>query len=246
MIRKVTVAKVFPGASTMTPRAWGARRADCERGVANIGLLATVSIGVIALVFWALVPLLSATDQAQRADTMAESAALAGAQEIRTQALELVGNVSDGQIVGGDLWRQWTLVIPLKEVREHAAHYAGANGGKVLDLVADLSTSTVTVRAHLLEKAPTGDDGDHARSSAAASLGYDLTGCTVTAQREQGPPRKVDPDDEDSEMVPGDYTPWQFTFVCDDFSGGPSENFGSLRDQAHDYLADKLTAHLVN
>ncbi len=221
-----------------------------DDGLATSAVLVVVSVGVVALLFVAVLPLLQGTEQAGRTQTSADAAALAGAQEVRRVALDHVGDVVLGLTTYGAL---------LGPARGHtqAADYAGRNGAELAGYAQDPWRDEVEVRTRLREQMP---DGQRAERDATASLGVALARCAgdsrdVVVGYEPVPePEPADPDttpdpdapdepEEEPEPVPIIETEYRFT--CPGYDSGWTRPRAALEGPVRSWLTGALEPHLV-
>lgn len=221
-----------------------------DDGLATSAVLVVVSVGVVALLFVAVLPLLQGTEQAGRTQTSADAAALAGAQEVRRVALDHVGDVVLGLTTYGAL---------LGPARGHtqAADYAGRNGAELAGYAQDPWRDEVEVRTRLREQMP---DGQRAERDATASLGVALARCAgdsrdVVVGYEPVPePEPADPDttpdpdapdepEEEPEPVPIIETEYRFT--CPGYDSEWTRPRAALEGPVRSWLTGALEPHLV-
>jgi hypothetical protein len=234
------------------------RRFDDE-GLASSGLLATVLVVVVAVAFVAVLPLLRGTEQGGRARTVADAAALAGAERIREQFLEELADASLRSVTGGDdlSGKWWPTRSPRPSLGYAAANdYAHKNGGQVLPTwyAYDVRGGVVTVRARLTEPAP---GGGRTESSARAHLGIDLSTCWVSADREEiepepeptpdpSPSGSPTPTPTPTAPPPPEYTDWGYAFGCDGIRQVSGDDLDDVLAVARDRVEDAATPRLVD
>ncbi|WP_211340818.1 hypothetical protein [Xylanimonas allomyrinae] len=245
-------------------------RATDDEGAASSGTLAVALVGVVVLLFVATIPLLSGIDQSARGRTMAESAALAGAESIRTDLLTTLDDVRQGWLVGdSDVHQHWQPdgIFALSGYGA-ASSYAARNDGELpADWYRfDVGHGIVDVRARLTEAAPS---GGHTESTARARLGVDPTSCRFRADRTvtwvTPPPPSPTPTPtptptETSTPTPSPtptetpeppppyavYSPWVFSFGCEGTPTVSGGDFTEVRDDAIDLLRDAARPRLID
>lgn len=227
----------------------GDASATRDEGMVASGVIAVVAIGLIALLFFAILPLLSGTEQSGRTQTSADAAALAGAGEIRTVVLDELGTVIRAS--GGVPFRG---LIRAARGYGVAQSYAGSNGADLSEYRYDPWSDEVTARTNLREVAP---NGDHAESLATASLGVELGNCVFASDRVvigfepvptpgPTPSPSVSPTPTptpEPEPVPiyGD----EYRFRCPGFDSGARGEPGEVLTAAHDWLDAQLRPSLL-
>ncbi|MBE7699038.1 hypothetical protein H9623_01780 [Oerskovia sp. Sa1BUA8] len=241
------------------------RRLHGDEGLASSGLLATVLVVVFAVALVAVLPLLRGTEQGGRARTVADAAALAGAERVREHFLDELAGVPVRDLTGGNdlggTW--WPTRSPLPSMGYSAANdYAHRNDGEVLPAwyAYDVRGGTVTVRARLLEPAP---GGGRTESSARARLGIDLSTCWVSADREEIEPEPEptpeptpDPSPSESptptpsptptEPPPPEYTDWVYSFGCDGVRRVSGDDLRDVLAEARQRVVEAATPRLVD
>ncbi|QTE29959.1 hypothetical protein [Pengzhenrongella sicca] len=224
-----------------------------------MSMLAVVAVAIVGLLFLAIVPLLSGSEQSGRTQTSADAAALAGAQDVREYVLDQLHSVFT---VGG--WNSFGTLIGPARGYGAAQSYASANDAELITYSYDPSRDRFSVRTRLLAEAP---NGDRAESLATASLGVKLGTCgigrhtTVVGYEEEPTPEPppdppADPDPDESAPPTSSPTPTQtptpvpilgfeYRFTCDGFDSGWSLEISDLLDDTADWLDDQLVPSLV-
>ncbi|WP_159066846.1 hypothetical protein [Cellulomonas timonensis] len=221
-----------------------------EDGLATSAVLVVVAVGVVALLFLAVLPLLQGTDQAGRTQTAADAAALAGAEEVRKVALDHVGDVVLGATTYGSL---------LGPARGHtqASDYATRNGGELVGYAQDPWRDEVEVRTWLREQMP---DGQRAERDAVAALGVALARCagdsrdvvvgyepvpTPEPTDPEATPDPDDPDEPEEEPEPVPIIESEHRFTCPGYDSGWTRPRAALEGPVRSWLTSALEPHLV-
>jgi hypothetical protein len=154
-----------------------------------------VVLGLLAVLFWAVLPLGDATDKRERAQVAADAAALAGVEAIRADVIDL--------FVGG--FRSVTDIRDLLSCgagRDEALGYARRNDASVVSYCYYWTSglAEVTVRGDR-----PGENGSYPRASATARMRADWTRCRVDgAEPAPTRPRTPTPSPSPSPTPPSD------------------------------------------
>lgn len=234
------------------------RRRREDDGLVTSAVVVVVAVGVVALLFLAVLPLLRGTDQAGRTQTSADAAALAGAEAVREHALANLGSVIvlTGSVSFADL------LGPSRGLGE-ATVYASRNDASVAQYRYDPLADEVYVKTASNDAPPR--SGDHApgvtrtESEATAELGVPLARCTFDVTRvitgyEPPPTPTPEPTPTDPAAPTPTPTPTptpvpiygnEFRFRCPGYDSGASESLADVLDDARDWLDDALEPSLV-
>lgn len=240
-----------------------AQRGDDE-GIATSGVLITVFVAVLAVVFVALLPLLRGTEQAARTQTSADAAALAGAEDVRQGVLDDLAEVTLWTVVGSHpTYGEWTPGAGLPVMIGYgAAHeYARDNGAQVApsDYHYEPLDGTVWVRSRLQEQAP---GGGRAMSEATASTGLQVSDCRLTASRSELPPPSPSPSPTPTPTASPSptpsptptpteppapiYTEWEFVFSCPGEGSVSGSSLSTVLAGARGIVDDAMEPRLVD
>jgi len=209
-----------------------------------------VAVGVVALAFLGVVPLLSGTEQAGRTQTATDAAALAGAGEVRRVALDSVGAVVMGET---------TFAALLGPARGHgqAADYASRNGAELVRYAQDPWRDEVRARTSLREQMP---DGQRAERDGVAELGVALARCAVDSRDvvvgyEPVPEPEPEPSDGDTEPgappepveepEPTPIIETDYRFTCPGYDSGWTRPRAALEGPVRSWLTGALEPRLV-
>ncbi|WP_175348079.1 hypothetical protein [Cellulomonas humilata] len=246
----------------MRLRAGRVRRAlRGDDGLAATGIVLTVVIGVLFLLFLIVIPLLSGTEKAGRTQTAADAAALAGAKGARDRAVDEVAAAVWAlrpEALSGtrQVWR-FSEAVAGGSGFTGAQQYALANNASVDAYHHDAARDRVQVDVRLGEPAP---QGGPVLSRAVAQVGVELASCEVAAVREitgyTEPPPVETPTPEPPPPSPTPsptptptptpppfvpqpiYSAWEFGFSCD------GEHSFDDSDSALDQLVDRARSRL--
>ncbi|MFS0701353.1 hypothetical protein AB6N24_15390 [Cellulomonas sp. 179-A 4D5 NHS] len=153
-----------------------------DRGLVTSALVVVVCVGVVALLFLAVLPLLVGTDQKSRTQTAADAAALAGAEAVREHALAHLGDVI--RPVGGVSFAD--LLGPSRGLGQ-AQVYAARNDATVGEYRYDPFADEVRVVTRSTQAPPRsgGEPAsiDRTQAGATAEVGVDLAECVFSVSQ---------------------------------------------------------------
>ncbi|KAE8762973.1 hypothetical protein [Georgenia thermotolerans] len=214
-------------------RRLGGRVAD--RGAATAGLILLGAFGALALVFLAVLPLLSGTEQSARAQTAADAAALGGAEHLRDHLLRGVVSLRPGDSL-------LDLLPGTTGDATAAATMAGRNGATLREY--DRSGRRVEVRVRLNEPGAAGTSPVEARAVAQLGRnGLNLGACRL-AEEDPEPTPTPSPTPEGEEPTP-EPAPTLFTFTCAGVLSWQGEDLTDLAGALRDALREPLRPRLV-
>ncbi len=147
------------------------RRPRGEGGQVVGTLVLLVAFLLLALVTYVVLPLGAAGNDRARARTAADAAALAGAEELRTQWLAPLGPVFPGRLA-------YTIPVAFGETGQNAAsRYANQNGSQLVGYDPSPSSGRVDVE---VEANHTSNENESRRatSSAAAQMDINFESCS--------------------------------------------------------------------
>jgi len=233
-----------------------------DEGIATSGVLITVFVAVLVVVFAAVLPLLRGTEQAGRTQTSADAAALAGAEAVRQGVLDDLAALTVWGIVGSHpTYGEWSpgTALPVMIGYGAAREYAQDNGAHVSagDYRYDPIDGTVRVRSRLQEQAP---GGGRTTSEATASTGLRISECRLTAARDALPPPTPSPTPTPSpsaspsptpsptptEPPAPTYTDWEFVFSCPGEGSVSGSSLGAVLADARDMIDEAMEPRLVD
>ena len=228
-----------------------------DEGIAAIGIIMTVIVGILFLLFLIIIPLLSGTEKAGRTQTAADAAALAGALSARDRAVDEVEDAVQAfpAALSGTskTWRFQDATAGGSGYGDAAA-YAARNNASIDSYHHEASLDRVEVDVRLDQPAP---QGGPVLSRAVAQVGVELESCEIVALRSitgytTPPPPTPTPTPTPAPtptptptptppFVPQPiFGPWSFTMSCDGKHGFQLANsdVAQLVDDAVDRLED--------
>ncbi|GAA1633649.1 hypothetical protein [Georgenia ruanii] len=215
-------------------RRLGGRVAD--RGAATAGLILLGAFGALALVFLAVLPLLSGTEQSSRAQTAADAAALGGAEHLRDHLLRGVVSLRPGDSL-------LDLLPGTTGDATAAATMAGRNGASLREY--DRSGRRVEVRVRLNEPGAAGTSPVEARAVAQLGNGLDLGACRLGEEAPEPPPTpSPTPEGEEATPEPSP-APTLYAFTCAGVLSWQGEDLTDLAGALRDALREPLLPRLV-
>lgn len=232
------------------------RAGQDDRGLVTSAVVVVVSVGVVALLFLAVLPLLVGTDQKSRTQTAADAAALAGAESIRELVLDDLGDVirPGGGVSFAELLRG-------SPGLGQAQFYAGRNDATVGDYQYDPYADEIRVVTRSTQAPPRsgGEPAgiDRTEAVATAEVGVELAECVFSvSQKEVEPvpaPEPPPPAPEPTASPTPTPTPTpvpvyvdEYRFSCPGLGSVPASlDLGDVLDDARALLDDALKPRLV-
>jgi hypothetical protein len=246
-------------------RSWQSRVAARARavtrgddGLAATAIILTVVVGVLALLFVYVIPLLAATDKAGQTQTAADAAALAGAVGARDRAVDeiddAVWDLRVAALFGTRVTWRFSGAAAGGSGYLGAQQYAERNDASLESYQHDGARDRVTADVRLDALGP---ENRVVRSSGTAQVGVELASCeivagrTITGYTEPPPEETPTPEPTPSPtptptptpppFVPQPiYSPWEFRIDCDG-----AEGFDDA-DSRIDQLVDRAAARLAD
>lgn len=228
-------------------RRLGTHRA--ERGAATMALVLLGAFGALAVVFVYVLPLLSGTEQTSRAQTAADAAALAGAEELWTSMASVsFSRPDEGETEEVDLLR------PSERVGAAAATYARKNGAEPRGVTV-AADGTVEVRVELDEPGAAGTAPVERRAAARPAL---APRCTIVAEagepaptptRTPQPTGTAGPTPAPTPPPAPPDPPTEYSLSCAPGASGVAApdiddetDYGRIQDAVRDFVAALLAA----
>ncbi|KQS99608.1 hypothetical protein ASG23_09590 [Cellulomonas sp. Leaf395] len=228
-----------------------------DDGLAATAIILTVVVGVLALLFVYVIPLLAATDKVGQTQTAADAAALAGAVGARDRAVDEIDDaVWDLRIAAlfgtRETWR-FSGAAAGGSGRLGAEQYAARNDASVESYHHDAARDRVAVDVRLDARGP---ENRIVRSSGTAQVGVELASCEIVAERTiigytQPPPPTPTPTPTPTPSTTPSPTPtpppfvpqpiysaWEYRISC------AGEHGFSDSDSRIDQLVDRAAARL--
>jgi hypothetical protein len=170
-------------------RRW--RRPTGDDGQLTTGLMVLVSLGLLFVVMRVILPIGQAADQRTTAQTASDAAALAAAEQLKTDIPQVILTAVAQSQIRADL-PGLLQGVNCGSGSGAAQNYAASNNADVVTYCYVPANDRIEVRVRSRDVATT---GGRAESTAVAGLGVRLGNCYLT----DDPPPAPDPDDDDAD-----------------------------------------------